>query len=72
MKKNAAWVAADGKGSVLYYGGPYLVVNRTYGLHKSLYIYIFFFFSQYLVLFTIVPRTINSVLSTHTTAPPRP
>ena len=43
MKKNAAWVAADGKGSVLYYGGPYLVVNRTYGLHKSLYIYIFFF-----------------------------
>ena len=44
MKKNAAWVAADGKGSVLYYGGPYLVVNRTYGLHKSLYIYIDFFF----------------------------
>ena len=55
------------------------IVNRTYGTHRNLYIYLFsltifgpiyygqnlyiyvYFYSQYLVLFTMVPRNIGTL-----------
>ena len=34
------------------------ILNRTYGLHQNQHIFSYFY-SQYLVLFTMVPRNIN-------------
>ena len=34
------------------------ILNRTYGLHQNQHIF-GYFYSQYLVLFTMVPRNIN-------------
>ena len=36
-------------------------VNRTYGGHNNLYVYLQYFYQQYLILVTMVPR--NSVLA---------
>ena len=33
------------------------ILNRTHGMHKSLYTVFLYFYQQYLVLFTMVPRS---------------